>query len=507
MHTDAIRSDFRLHDLIRRHLPRLAEHPALVEEGRTWTYAALCDASAALAAHFRSAGLRPGDRLMIVGENCVAQVAALMAASMLDAWSVIVNARLTAAEVDAIEAHCGPRLVFCTSSVSGDARRHAQARGASGHTVAGLAFDCTVANAGAVAEPVFADSAGQVAVLIYTTGTTGQPKGVMLTHRNLAFAAATSSASRSTSERDCVYAALPLSHVFGLTSVVLAALGAGATVRIAARFDVGQVVQAMADGITFFQGVPAMYVRLLAAHDGGVSIHAPQLRFIHCGGAPLDPALKTRVEALFGLPINNGYGMTEASPSICMVPYNQKCDDMTVGYVIPGVEARIVDAMGRAVPQGQVGELQIRGPNVMKGYYKAPALTAEVLSADGWLSTRDLVRQAGDGACYVMGRLKDLIIRSGFNVYPSEVEAALNAHPAVAQSCVVGKAVAGDEQVIAFVELHAGAMADADALQAFVRERLAPYKRPQRIVLVPQLPAAQSGKILKKVVLEMAARL
>jgi acyl-CoA synthetase (AMP-forming)/AMP-acid ligase II len=262
---------------------------------------------------------------------------------MLDAWAVIVNARLTATEVGAIQAHCEPRLVFLTSEASADARAHAQAREAVSHQVAGLDFACTAAHGGVLAEPAFADSAEQVAVLIYTTGTTGNPKGVMLTHRNLGFASAASNASRQTGGLDCVYSALPLSHVFGLTSVVLAALGAGATVRVAARFDARHLVQALSEGITFFQGVPAMYVRLLGLHDAGVPISAPRLRFIHCGGAPLDSALKARVEAMFGLPINNGYGMTEASPSICMVPYNQKCDDMTVGYVIPGLEARVVD--------------------------------------------------------------------------------------------------------------------------------------------------------------------
>ncbi|MEJ8821272.1 AMP-binding protein [Variovorax humicola] len=507
MKIDPPGSAFRLHDLIRRQLPRLAGHPALVDQGRNWTYAELHQAIVELAAFLRTAGLRPGDRLMIVGENSAAQIAAIFAASELEAWAVVVNARLTAAEVANIENHCEPRLVLCTAEVSDDAMRHAQARDAAAHAVGGLVFHCTPANADATVEPSFAGSARQVAVLIYTTGTTGQPKGVMLTHRNLGFSAAVSAASRRTAERDHVYAALPMSHVFGLTSVVLAGLSAGATLHVVPRFDVQHLRRALAEGLTFFQGVPAMYVRLLSMADGGQAVTAPRLRFIHCGGAPLDAALKNRVEALLGLPINNGYGMTEASPSICMVPYNRKCDDLTVGYPIPNMETRIVDEEGNTVAPGTVGELLIRGPNVMKGYYKAPELTAQVLSDDGWLRTQDLVRQGGDGACYVMGRLKDLIIRSGFNVYPSEVEAALNAHPAVAQSCVVGKPVAGDEQVIAFVEPHAGASVDAPALQAFLHDRLAPYKRPQRIVLVPQLPAAQSGKILKKAVQDMAGLL
>jgi acyl-CoA synthetase (AMP-forming)/AMP-acid ligase II len=251
-------------------------------------------------------------------------------------------------------------------------------------------------------------------------------------------------------------------------------------------------------------GVPAMYVRLLQAHEQGTAIAAPKIRLLHCGGAPLDPSLKARIEAIFGEPINNGYGLTEASPTISMVPYRQRRTDLSVGYLIPGMRARIVDEHAREVAPGEVGELQVRGPNVMKGYYKAPEQTAQALGQDGWLRTGDLLREAPDGALFVMGRIKDLIIRSGFNVYPSEVEAALNAYAGVRQSCVVGVPKDGDEQIVAFVEAEEGRCVQADALQTFARERLAPYKRPQKIVLLARLPAADNGKILRKAMVDMA---
>jgi len=190
-----------------------------------------------------------------------------------------------------------------------------------------------------------------------------------------------------------------------------------------------------------------------------------------------------------------------------MVPYNHRAQDLTVGTPIPRLQVRIVDEQGAELPDGAVGELHIRGPNVTKGYYRSPEQTAAVLSADGWFATGDLLRRSEQGLFYVMGRRKELIIRSGFNVYPAEVESALNAHPAVAQSCVVGKAVSGDEQVIAFVELRPEAPADTGSIAAFVGTRLAPYKRPQRIVVLPQLPAAQTGKVLKKAVQALADRL
>jgi long-chain acyl-CoA synthetase len=498
---------FRIHDLISMHLPHLADHTAFVEGSSRWTYGAFQSTLDALASFLKDAGLKPGDRLMIVGENSVAQLAAIMAASRLNAWAVIVNARLSANEIAGIESHCDPRLALFTHATSDDALTHGQARNAAVHHVAGIDFSLTPARAEAAEEPVVADCREQVAALIYTTGTTGNPKAVMLTHANLGFTSATSRLARNTNEDDVIYAALPLSHVYGLTTVVLSGLWGGATLHLVARFDAHHLLQALSEGLTFFMGVPAMYLRLLALHEGGEAVHAPRLRFVHCGGAPLDPALKNRVEAMFNLPINNGYGMTEASPTITVVPYNQRCDDMTVGYPIPELETRVVDDQGRPVAQGEVGELLIRGPNVMKGYYKAPEQTAAVLSPDGWLSTNDLVRQAPDGAFYIMGRLKDLIIRSGFNVYPSEVEAALNAHPSVVQSCVVGKAVESDEQVIAFVEVDPHVPFDEVAVKAFVAERLAPYKRPQRIIPIDRLPAAQSGKVLKKAVQDMAAQL
>jgi acyl-CoA synthetase (AMP-forming)/AMP-acid ligase II len=168
------------------------------------------------------------------------------------------------------------------------------------------------------------------------------------------------------------------------------------------------------------------------------------------------------------------------------------------------MQARIVDEQGQSVPQGQVGELVVRGPNVMKGYYKAPEQTAQVLDEDGWLRTGDLLREDPDGALFVMGRIKDLIIRSGFNVYPSEVEAALNASPQVRQSCAVGVPQNGDEQIFAFIEAQDGQSVDTEALLTFVRDRLAPYKRPQKIVVVRQLPTASNGKILRKAVMDLA---
>ncbi|MNX38981.1 Long-chain-fatty-acid--CoA ligase [compost metagenome] len=504
MSVDLPDTDFRIHQLVSRHIPGLARNPALIADEGSWTYEEFNAVIEALAAYLQAQGLRAGDRLLIVGESGGTQLAAVLACSRLDAWAVVVNARMTGTEVDAIKAHCEPRLVLATSGLSEEARAHGARHGAREVLIAGLRLSCSEADPATCAEPVQADARQQVAVLIYTSGTTGAPKGVMLTHENLGHSSAAARHARGTGQADRVYSALPISHVYGLSTVALAALGAGATLQLASRFDVSHVIAGLAEGTTMLHGVPAMYVRLLQAHEQGVPIAAPALRLLHCGGAPLDPSLKARIEAIFGEPINNGYGLTEASPTISMVPYRQRRVDLSVGYLIPGMRSRIVDESGNAVARGEVGELLVQGPNVMKGYYKAPEQTAQALDENGWLRTGDLLREDADGALFVMGRIKDLIIRSGFNVYPSEVEAALNAYPGVRQSCVVGVPKDSDEQIVAFVEAEDGRALREEDLQAFARDRLAPYKRPQRIVLLARLPAADNGKILRKVVLDMA---
>jgi acyl-CoA synthetase (AMP-forming)/AMP-acid ligase II len=252
------------------------------------------------------------------------------------------------------------------------------------------------------------------------------------------------------------------------------------------------------DRLTILQGVPAMYARLLELAGGAATPLPSQLRFIYAGGSPLDPTLKQQVEQLFGLPLHNGYGMTESSPTISQTRLDAPRADTSVGTAIPGIEVRIVDASDADVAPGIAGELWVRGPNVMKGYYREPALTAAAMRPGGWLNTGDMARQDPDGALFIVGRTKELIIRSGFNVYPMEVETALNAHPGVTQSAVVGRAVAGgNEEVVAFVELDPRRPPSVQELSDYLAQRLSPYKCPSRIVIMAALPAAATGKILK----------
>ena len=452
-------------------------------------------------------GVRAGDRVMVVAENCATLVAVLFAVTSVGAWIVNVNARMAPREVDAIRAHCTPRRVLYLADDSADARHHAERVGATRLSLGRWgSIAVTSLDDRAVPEPVSSQPGHEVAAVLYTTGTTGDPKGVMLTHANLLFIARISVELRGLSPEDRVYGLLPLSHVYGLASVTMGTLRSGASLHLQPRFLPASMLEFLASHrITVCQGVPAMYAKVVEhLRSRGEKLQAPALRFLHAGGSPLSPVLKKQVEETFGLPLHNGYGLTEASPTLTQTRAEAPRDDCSVGTTLPGVELRIVDTEGNDVAPGDCGELWARGPNIMKGYYRNPAATQETMRPGGWLATGDIARQGPDGAYYIEGRLKELIIRSGFNVNPVEVEAVLNSHPDVTQSAVVGRSKDGDEEVVAFVELAAGARATPEALMEYAAGMLAPYKRPCEIIPVGVLPAAANGKVLKKRLAQMA---
>lgn len=491
-------------------LPWAASHPqniALNDAQRAIRYGELDAIIESVARRLREAGVRAGDRVLMVAENSVALAVCILAASRLDAWSATVNARLSAREIDNFQSHSGARRALYFSAVSPQAKVHGQERGAQAVDWPGIG-DLLLGplNEQAVPEPVEEDGARQVATLVYTSGTTGAPKAVMLTHANLLFIGANSCKMRRMTPSDVVYGVLPLSHVYGLSSLLVAALTSGAALRLVPRYQPAELAQALAEqGITIMHGAPAMYAKLLEwSESNGMPLRAPNLRVAQSGGAPLTQPLKQAFEKAFGLVLQNGYGMTESAPSICQTRLEAPRTDCSVGQAIPGIEVKL--HRDKEKDADDVGELWVRGPNVMKGYYHAPELTAGAITADGWLRTGDLARIESDGAVFIVGRSKEMIIRSGFNVYPVEVEQVLNAYPGVVQSAVVGREVEGNEEVVAFLEASQDEAIDLDALRAYLKANLSPYKIPSEIIVLDHLPAAATGKVLKNELQQMAAR-
>jgi long-chain acyl-CoA synthetase len=498
----------RIHEVIDRYVAATPDRLALVDEKTGLTYRELDRAVGGVAEALRGLGIRAGDRVMIVSENSVPLACMLLAASRLDAWAIVVNPRLSPREIDQIRDHSGARRAFFTTDVSQEAAAHATRYGAPLQDVGLLrGIGVTALNEDTSAEPVETDGALQVAVLIYTSGTTGTPKGVMLTHRNLLFSAKGTAAWRKMSSADVQYCVLPISHIVGI-SLLTMTLMVGATVRLVAKYDPAALVKAMAEeGITILNGVPATYQRLLEyqRNAGLPKLNRGGLRLIAVAGAPLDLELKSRVEQELGLPLLNGYGITECSPGISGVRPDTPRFDHAVGAILPGLEARIVRKDGTIVANREIGELHVRGPNVMRGYYRAPDLTAKAIDPDGWFNTGDLARFEED-VLFIVGRTKEMIIRSGFNVYPAEIEAVISTHPAVVQTAVVGRPVEGNEEVVAFVQLLKGSNVTVQDLMAHVAPQLTSYKRPSEIILTDALPATSTGKLLKHKLAESLRR-
>ena len=459
--------------------------------GHDWTFADLDRAADELAVHLASIGVGQGDRVLLLVENCAPAVAAIYACARLGGVAVPCNARLAEVEVQRVIDHATPAAVLVTSDISKEAAAHAARLGA--QKISGV-----FGSLDALARPGDPDpELGDVSVILYTTGTTGTAKGVMLTHDNLIFGGDASRDVRGLNPADTIFGVLPVSHVFGLASIVVACTLAGAAIRLEPRYDPARLYRALQDGITALSAVPQMLAKLMhyTGSQGYAVLPASTLRFVSSGAAPLDLDWKRRTEAFLGLPLQNGYGMTETTAGVCVTRHTTRNDDISVGPPLPGVELRI-DARAPG-SEGDVGEILIRGGNVMKGYFRNPEETAAAFTPDGWLRTGDLGEMDGAGNLNIRGRSKELVIHGGFNVYPPEVEAVLNRHPGVIQSAVIGHREEGDEKVWAYVEVSPEDPPTEDDLRRFMARRLTGYKRPSHLVLTRRLPAAPTGKVLK----------
>ncbi|MBV9332318.1 MAG: AMP-binding protein, partial [Alphaproteobacteria bacterium] len=396
---------------------------AIVDGKRSWTFQALACTIATTARWLSENGVRAGDRVLLVCENSAAATAIFFACNAIKAWCVPVNARLSDREIEEVQSHAGARAVIFTALAGPRAAAWRERPGWSAHQPADFGeVLLSPLNVLCRPEPPAADPGEDIAALIYTTGTTGKPKGVMLSHANLLFVARASAAARRLTQADRVYALLPISHILGLTGVLLGAMASGAEVHLVPRFAPQLLLSALAkDAISVVIGTPSMYalVAEYAGRKGLAALDAPALRLISSAGAPLDAATKAKAEALFGQTLHNGYGITECSPTITLTRLDQPRADCSVGSLLPGIEAKLIDGAGNAV-SGDTGELAVRGPGVMKGYYRSPEETAAAVDREGWFRTGDLAR-IESGNLFIVGRAKEMIVRFGFNVYPAEV--------------------------------------------------------------------------------------
>jgi long-chain acyl-CoA synthetase len=483
-----------LTDTTRAHGGRIAVRV----DNAAMTYRALDDASARVAGLLHERGLKPGDRIGIMMPN-VAEVPVVYY-GVLRAGGVVVpmNPLLKAREVAYYLGDSGAGLVFAWHSFADQARGGADQVNAESVVVDGDSFPGLLA----AATPDFrvVDRGDEdTAVILYTSGTTGHPKGAELTHGNLiSNTDVTRTDIVGARPDDVIFGGLPLFHVFGQTVALNVAVAAGACLTLLPRFDAEHALRIIADhGVTVFEGVPTMYVALLH-QPNRADYDTSTLRMCISGGAALPVEVLRGFEEAYGVSVLEGYGLSETSPVASFNHPNREHKPGSIGTPIRDVEIRLVDGEDHDVPQGEVGEIIIRGPNVMKGYWQRPEATAEAVR-DGWFYTGDLARVDEDGFLFIVDRKKDLIIRGGYNVYPREIEEVLYEHPAVAEAAVIGLPhPALGEEVAAAVALKPGAAVTAAELRDYVKSQVAAYKYPRHVWIVDSLPKGATGKIQKR---------
>jgi long-chain acyl-CoA synthetase len=340
---------------------------------------------------------------------------------------------------------------------------------------------------------------GDTAVILYTSGTTGKPQGAELTHSNLLRTVEVSVGLFGLDERAVTLGALPLFHSFGQTCALNATVAVCGCLTLIPRFDGGKALEILErDRVTVFEGVPTMYAAMLNDPRGDAT-DTSALEVCVSGGAAMPVEIMRGFEEKFGCRVLEGYGLSETSPVASFNRRDRERKPGSIGVPVDGVEMRVIDDDGNEVPQGDVGEIAIRGHNVMKGYWRREEATADAIDADGWFKTGDMARVDEDGYFFIVDRKKELVIRGGFNVYPREIEEVIYEHPAVREAAVIGIPHAElGEEVAAAIALKAGADVGPGELRDFVKQRVAAYKYPRQIWLVDELPKGPTGKILKR---------
>ena len=462
------------------------------------TYAQLEGAALLFAGHLQAQGIEPGDRVGVMLPNVpyfpVVYYGILKAGGAVVPMNVLLKGR----EVAYYLTDPGAKALFAWHDFGEDAKIGAEEAGVPLTLVQPGEFEKLVAAATPIAGT--AERADDdTAVILYTSGTTGSPKGAELTHSNIGSNVATTVEMFGLSKDDVIFGGLPLFHSFGQTCAMNAAIASGASVTMLPRFEPGRALEIIdRDGVTMFMGVPTMYVAMLH-HPDVDSTAAEKLRYGVSGGASLPVEVLNGVEAKLGAKLLEGYGLSETSP---VASFNQPQNPQkpgSIGTPIPGVEMKLVDDEGNDIAaSGERGEIAIKGPNVMKGYWNKPDATAEVMRGE-WFLSGDIAERDDDGYYFIVDRKKELIIRGGYNVYPREVEEVLYEHPAVMEAAVIG--IADEEmgeEVCAVVAFKPEQSATEQELQDWTKERVAAYKYPRKVVIVDELPKTATGKILKR---------
>jgi long-chain acyl-CoA synthetase len=478
---------------------------ALVYEERTYSYCELLRSVNRVSSLLGDLGVQPGERVALLGPNSPEWVAAYYGIIRAGGVVLCLNAAYTRYEIEHLLKDCSPRLMITTEKLAGSVPDMASIPGFESvisfesHPVLSTMFDD---NDGHSIKFVPANTeADDACVILYTGGTTGTPKGAMLTHRNILFTAQNVCFHERTRLDDKALCFMPLCHVFGGNHIMNSTFYGCGTLVLHDGFNLDKILASVeANGITRFYSVPTVYIRLLS--NPAFKRYFSTVRYCFSAATAMASELVRKWDEAYGLTIHEAYGMTETSS---LVTYNHMYQHRigSVGTPAGIVEVGIVDSEDRPVPLGETGEIIIRGPNVMKGYWAKQDETAEVLR-NGWLHSGDVGRLDADGYLYIVDRIKDVIITGGYNVYPSEVEEVLYTHPGMEECAVVGiEHVQYGEGVTAFVVMKKGVTVTEEELRAWCKDRLASYKVPKEFRTIADLPKSSTGKILRRKVKEL----
>jgi len=486
----------------------LGDKPAIIDAttGRTMTFAELADAVDAVAAGLAGLGFGKGDVFAHYAPNVPEYAVAFHGVATAGGINTTVNPLFTADELAAQLSDSRARFLVTVAPLLDKALAAAERAGVEEVFVYGEAEDATpFASLLADGQPprVEIDPAEDLVALPYSSGTTGLPKGVMLTHRNLVANICQMSPPHQTSPEDRVIAALPFFHIYGMVVILNAALAGGATLVTMPRFELPGFLGAIQEHrVTRAYIVPPIAVAL-AKHPLVDEFDLSSIRIMLSGAAPLGPDLQTACAERLGCGIVQGYGMTETSPVTHVVPDDQAGEAPgSIGFAVPNTECRVVGiGTDQDVAPGETGELWVRGPQVMKGYLNNPQATADTIDSDGWLRTGDIARADEDGRFWIVDRLKELIKYKGYQVAPAELEEVLLGNPAIADAAVIGvpDEEAGEAPkafVVAKTPITPEEVAD------YVASRVAPYKRLRAVEVIDEIPKSPSGKILRRVLVE-----